>query len=65
MIVSQTHDVRTLKCNDAQRKRRRPLRLGVSVQLTGTASTIPQVDTSFLHMLDPLYTTLPPPSLCV
>jgi hypothetical protein len=61
MTVSHTHDVRNLRCNDAQRERRRPLRLGVSVQLTGTTSQIPQVRASFLHMLDPLYTTLFPP----
>ena len=51
-----------LKYNDAQRDGRRTLRLCVSVLLTGATTQIPQVDTFFLHMLNPLYTTLPSPS---
>lgn len=51
-----------LKCNDAQRDGRRTLRVCVSVLLTGATTQIPQVDTFFLHMLNPLYTTPPPPS---
>jgi hypothetical protein len=51
-----------VKGNDAQREGRRTLRLRVSVQLTDATSRIPQVDTFFLHMLNPLYTTPPPPS---
>lgn len=45
------------KCNDAQREGRRSLRLGVSVELMAGTSQIPQVDTFFLHMLNPMYTT--------
>jgi len=58
--MSQTLNIRAPECKDTQPKSRRPLWLGVSVQLTGSTSPIPQVDTFFLHMLDPQYTSLSP-----
>jgi hypothetical protein len=51
-----------LKYNDAQSDGRRTLRVCVFLQLTGATSQTPQVDTFFLRMLNPLYTTSLPPS---
>lgn len=60
--VSHTHGVWTPKYNDDQGGRNGPLLFGEAVQLTGPTSLSPQVDTFFLHMLDPLYTTSLPAS---